>query len=294
MQVCFRLLSLLACLLLLGSTGCFRRWSMSEGEIRAHYAGRPTRPTFYTIENDSMRLHVASIGSDTLPPLLLIHGAPGAWYGYLQYCDDSLLQQRYHILAVDRPGYGKSRKGRRPVTSISQQAQFIAEALKLNRSGQPAVVLGRSFGAPIAARLAMLAPQRVHHLFMLAPPLDPEKEKFWWFSRWGRLGIVRLFLPRSLNTATDEKFSHIAELRRLEPLWPQLQTPATVMQGGQDWIVDPSNLDFAKRVLSGKPVEFIFLPKAGHLITNSHTSLVRELLLKTQPMSATLVAGSAQ
>jgi pimeloyl-ACP methyl ester carboxylesterase len=261
-------------------TSCFRRWNMNERQIRDHYANRTIKPTFYTIDNDSVHLHCASIGYDTLPPLLLVHGAPGAWYGYIRMLDDSLLQRNFHIISVDRPGYAKSRKGRRAITSIDQQANAIVKALRLNHSGKPALVLGRSFGAPIAARIAMLYPEKVQHLFMVAAPIDPEKEKFWWFSKWGHFPLIQLFLPRALNTATAEKYSHVSELKRLVPFWQSLQVPVTFMQGGKDWIVDPSNLDFARRNLAGKDAEFLFLPEAGHLITNSHAALVRELIMR--------------
>lgn len=252
---------------------------MTEKELQHHYANRLVKPVYHTIENDTMKLFCASLGSDILPPLLFIHGAPGSWYGYLPLLDDTLLQKRFHLISVDRPGYGKSRKRRRPVTSLNQQAGQIAEALKLNRSGQPAIVLGRSFGAPIAARLAMLYPNRVKHLLMVAAPLDPAKERFFWFSKWGRLAFVQLFLPRSLNTATAEKYTHIAELRQLQTCWSGLCMPVTVIQGGNDWLVDPANLDYARQVLADTQGNFVYLPEAGHLITNSHTYLVRDLLL---------------
>lgn len=256
---------------------------MTERQIRNHYAGKASRPTFYTIEDDSTRLFVASLGADTLPPLLLIHGAPGAWYGYLQNMDDTLLQRRFQILSVERPGYGKSRSKKLSVRfktrmSIDYQARSIAKALNLNHSRQPAVVLGRSFGAPIAVRLAALVPDKVGHLFLISPAIDPDKEKFWWFSKWGRFPLVQAFLPRSLNLATYEKYAHAAQLRGLLPYWAQLQVPVTVMQGAQDWIIDQGNLAFAKRMLRGKPARFQLLPDAGHLITNSHAPLVSNLL----------------
>ncbi|GAA4403747.1 alpha/beta fold hydrolase [Nibrella viscosa] len=253
---------------------------MTENDIREHYANRPVKPVYHTLENDTMKLFCASIGPDTLPPLLLIHGAPGAWYGYLRLLDDSLLQQRFHLISVDRPGYGYSRKGRKPLTGIDQQAHQIAHALSLNKSGRTAVVLGRSYGAPIAARLAMLYPDKVKHLLMVAPPIDPDREKFFWFSKWGKLPVVQLFLPGRLNTATAEKYAHPAELQQLQSCWSGLCLPVTVMQGGNDWLVDPANLDFAKQVLADTQTNFIFLPEAGHLITNSHPDLVRELILE--------------
>ena len=286
--------SLLILLLFTSLTGCFRRWRMNDRQIQEHFSSRAVKPTFFTIENDSLKLYVASIGSDTLPPLLLIHGAPGSWYGYLPMLDDSVLQSQFHILSVDRPGYGKSRKSRKAVTSLTKQAQWIAHALNLNHSGKPAIVLGRSYGAPVAARLAMLYPSRVKHLFMVSAPIDPEKEKFFWFSKWGKLPPVKLFLHRNMNLATAEKYSHIAELRQLQPLWPTLNVPVTLMQGGKDWLVDPENLDFAKKVLVGKPAEFIYLPEAGHMITKSHAELVRKMILRSAGYPATATEVSAK
>lgn len=254
---------------------------MTEKEIREYYAGKPVKPVFFTIENDSIRLFCATTGADTLPPLLLIHGAPGAWYGSRNMLDDSILQKKFHIIAVDRPGYNKSRfkNKKRAVTSIGIQAVAIREALRLNRSRKKGVILGSSFGAPIAARIAMLYPEHFYHAFLLAPAIDPEKEKFWWFHKYINGGPVYWFMPGFLKTATDEKFAHIRELRKLEPLWQQLNVPVTVIQGGMDKIVDPANFEFAKKHLAGKNAAFIYLPDDGHMIRNRQSTLLRKILL---------------
>ena len=259
---------------------------MTDREIRQHYTQREalgfhTKPTFHTIENDTAKLFVATTGADTLPPLLLIHGAPGAWYGYIQMVDDTALQHRFQILSVERPGYGHSRKrGQRSVREIDQQAGRIALALSLNRSGKPAIVMGRSYGAPVALRLATMMPQRIGHLVLISAAIDPDKEKFWWFSKFGRSPFIQWALPRPLNTATDEKYAHVTELKKLVPQWARLQTPVTVLQGGTDWIVDTTNFTFAKRMLAGKRAEFVFLPQSGHLITNSNPDLIRSLIVQ--------------
>ncbi len=156
---------------------------MTKREIRRHYAQREslgfhTKPTFHTIENDTATLFVATTGADTLPPLWLIHGAPGAWYGYSSLVDDTALQRRFEILSIERPGYGHSRKrGQRSVREIDQQAGRIAPALSLNHSDKPVIVMGRSFGAPIALRLATMQPERVGHLVLISSAIDPDREK---------------------------------------------------------------------------------------------------------------------
>ncbi|MEZ4902560.1 MAG: alpha/beta hydrolase [Spirosomataceae bacterium] len=259
---------------------CFRSWRKSDREIREHYANRSIKPTFYTIQNDSLKLFVATMGADTLPPLLLIHGAPGAWYGYLNMLDDSVLQKSFHIISIDRLGYHYSGlRKKRVVTSIETHAKAAGLALSLNHSHKKGVVLGRSYGAPIAGQLAILQPQHFDKLMMIAPAIDPEREKFWWFSKPARWWIIRMWLPRQLNVATFEKFAHAKELKKLQKQWIHLKVPATIVQGGQDWIVDPKNMDFARRELF-QEANFIYIPEASHFITSTHEGLLRELIIQ--------------
>jgi pimeloyl-ACP methyl ester carboxylesterase len=263
-------------------SGCFTRWVMSEGEVKTHYISRPVKPTFFTIKNDSVELFCATTGSDTLPPLLLIHGAPGGWFSNISLVDDPDLQARYHIIAVSRPGYHKSKfKNRlRPLTSIDLQSVAIHEALRLNRSFKKGVVFGTSYGAPIAARMAIQYPKEFYHLVMVAGALDPENEKFWWFHKYLRSLFVRLSLPRFINAATDEKFEHIRELQLLLPQWSKLQIPATVVQGTKDEIVPSINIEFARSHLKNKQAEFISISGAGHMIRQSHPHVIKDLLLR--------------
>lgn len=265
-------------------SGCFRRFVMTDRQVKKYYANKPVKPTFFTIQNDSVKLFCATTGADTLPPLLVIHGAPGAWYGSRILLDDSVLQQHFHIIAVDRLGYHKSRfRGKRKaVTSITTQAVAIHEALRLNRSRNTGVVMGSSYGAPIAAKMVLLYPHDFYHLVMLAAAIDPDQEKFWWWHPYINGGPPYWLFPRFIKSATDEKFSHVEELRKLAPEWGNISIPVTVVQGGADNIIYPGNLDFAKKVLRGKQAEFIFLPDAGHLIRLQAPSLVKSILLKAE------------
>ena len=260
---------------------------MSEKEIRQHYAGREVKPTYFIIKNDSVELFCATAGSDTLPPLLLIHGAPGAWYSGMGVLDDQDLQKKYHIIAVDRPGYHHSKfKGKRKaLTSIEKQAVVIHEAMRLNRSRKPGILYGTSYGAPIAAEMALKYPGEFEHLLMVGGAIDPANEKFWWFHKYTRGPIIRLLLPRFINTATDEKFAHIKELTRLLPHWKEINIPVTVLQGSNDHIVPIANFDFAKEQFKGKQAEFIMIPGAGHLVRRSHPQVIKEILMELHPAS---------
>ena len=269
--------------ILITFTGCFRRWVMTDKQIDAYYQDKTSRPSFFHVTNDSIDLYCASTGADTLPAVIMIHGAPGAWYGSRRLLEDTVLRQHFQIISVDRLGYNKSTfKGkRRPVPSISIQAEAIHQALSLNKSGKSAVVMGSSYGAPIAAKIALQHPADYHHLLMLAAAIDPEKEKFWWFHKYLNSGLLIHLLPRYIRAATAEKFAHAGELYQMLPEWKRLSIPVTVVQGGRDHIIEPANIEFARRQLRGKRAELVYLPNAGHLIRNSNPELIRSILLKS-------------
>ena len=261
-------------------SSCFRRFVQTEKQLKEYYKDK-TKPVYFTVQNDSVQLFCATAGADTLPPLLIIHGAPGAWYGSRNLLNDSLITRHFHVISVDRPGYNKSRfKGRKKaVTSISVQAVAIYEALRLNRSHKKGIVMGSSYGGPIAVKMAIDHPDAFYHVLLLAAAIDPDNEKFWWFNKYVHHGPLKWLLPRFFRTATNEKYSHVKELRKLVPLWSQLTVPVTAVQGDADNTVSPVNLDFARKMLAGKNAAFISLPGTGHLIRWQRADLVRQLLL---------------
>jgi pimeloyl-ACP methyl ester carboxylesterase len=83
-----------------------------------------------------------------------------------------------------------------------------------------------------------------------------------------------------MNTATDEKYAHVKELKILKNDWKNIQSDVTVMAGGKDWIVDTTNFSFAKKMLIGKNAKFIFIPESGHLISSSRPDLVKKEIFK--------------
>jgi pimeloyl-ACP methyl ester carboxylesterase len=264
------------------NSGCFRRWVMTDKQIAKYYASKPVKPVYFSVENDSVKMFCATTGSDTLPPLILIHGAPGAWYGSRIMLDDTILQNRFHIIAVDRLGYGKSRyhKKRKVVNDIDVQATAIGEVLRLNHSGKTGTIVGSSYGCAIGARLVLQRPGYFNHLVMLAPAIDPEQEKFWWFHEYLHSGLFIELMPHYIRNATAEKFGHIEQLEKMSGRWQELNLDITVMQGGTDYVIQPGNLLYAMEVLKNKNTSFVYLPDAGHLIRREYPDTVRHYLLK--------------
>jgi len=256
---------------------CFRNWILTEKEIKEHYQNIQQKPIYFTIENDSSKLHLASFGSPFAQPIIFIHGAPGSWDGYLNLLDDTLLQKDFHLISVDRPGYGKSQKNlKKKIYTLEEQAKSIILSLKINHSNKPAIIVGRSYGVPVAVKMAAMYPDKIAKCILLSPAIDPSTEKFWWFSGFGKIFLVRWFLPKRMNTATDEKYSHVTELKKLLPDWQKINSKVSVLMGGKDWVIDSSNFQFAKKMLKGKNARFIYIPDSGHLISKSRPDLVKQ------------------
>jgi len=264
-------------------TSCFvlNKYIYTDNELAQHYEQKKTKPCYKKIKFHNSSLHyVVMCKNDTLPLLILVHGAPGAWYGYMNLMDDTLLQQNYKLIAIDRLGYGKSNYGKAE-TSTQMQAMAIKEIIdQENSSGKKVVLLGRSYGAPIAALLSIHYPQQIEKLFMISPVIDPQHEKFYWFSSIGKWKPVQWFLPKMLNVATKEKYSHQREMKTMLPEWKKLYTPTYVITGANDQIADTCNYSFAKDHIQNCPSVFLKLQNTGHLVTYEQPELIRNLLLQ--------------
>lgn len=256
-------------------SACMQNFKFSDKAISQYYQNKDYLPSFAFSDTLNHKIHYAYSKDSSKPLLMLIHGAPGAWFGYKEFFKDSLLLKRYQIVAPDRAGYNKSYVGE--TSSIALQANLLRPLI--SRSERRVVVLGRSYGAPIAAKLAMDNPDLVDELILVAPACDPQKEKFWWFSKPVNSKLARFFLPNYANRASDEKFTHRRELEKILQDWGKIKCPVTILQGGKDWIIEPSNGAFVDSVLNA-PRRFIFLPENGHLITSERYELIRDILLE--------------
>lgn len=256
------------------------RFIYTDAELEEHYRDLTVKPNYKDCQFLQRQMHYAILSkSDTLPLLVMIHGAPGAWYGYMNLTDDSTLQKHFKIVAIDRLGYGKSGYGQEEL-SVQMQALAVKSIIdKENTQHKKVYLLGRSYGAPIAAWLAINYPQNVEKLMMVSPVIDPDKEKFYWFSDIGNSSLVQWALPDLLNVATKEKYSHQKEMKLMVSQWKKLYVPTYVITGDDDMVADTANYTFAKKNILNCPAVFMKLKHTGHLVTREQPEIVKQLLL---------------
>ena len=253
---------------------------MSDQKVTRYFAARAVKPTFSFVQTAHHRLHYARIqsGADTLPMVLFIHGSPGSWDAFIDFLADSSLYSRAQLIAVDRPGFGKSELGE-PEPSLSAQAAAIAPLLTLNHAVRKPILVGHSLGGPVVARIAMDFPDAVGGLVLVAPSIDPNEEKNEWYRHVGTVFPFRQWLPTEFDVSNQEILPLKHELQQMLPLWAAIRVPVTVIQGEDDPLVPPGNADFAKRVLVNAPVTVQMIPKMNHFIPWSRPDLIHDAIL---------------
>src|SRR5882757_136106 len=235
------LLLLIILVLILGRLVEFR---MDDAGLKTFFHAHKLEPhiSYYQAKGRSVRY--LEVGDQSKATVLFIHGAPSSlsyWNGYLS---DTSLLERASLYAVDRPGYGYSGLGD-PLPDIATQASILKLVLdSLHKAHHPIVVVGVSFGAPIASRLAMDYPELVDGLVLMAPPLGPGQERIFWFTYLVENPLIHWVVPRMLKSANQEKIHHKEELTKMLPLWSRIHVPVMYLQGQDDGLVFTSNADF--------------------------------------------------
>ena len=231
--------------------------------------------------SEDRSIHYVAAGKRGAPLIVLIHGTPGSWHAYAELMTDKLLLAKAYLVAVDRPGFGKSGNGR-IVTSLEQQAAFLQPVIDRESKDRKAILVGHSLGAPIAARMAMDYPNRVTGMVLVAPSLDPDLEKPRWYNSLAASALVTWAVPKELALANQEVMPLSAELTKMLPRWSQIQVPVIIVQGEQDELVSPANADFAERMLKNH-VTVIRVADQGHFILWNRPRLIRNQILALLP-----------
>jgi pimeloyl-ACP methyl ester carboxylesterase len=164
------------------------------------------------VDVDGVKLHYRVSGNQTQPAILVLHGAASN----LEEPHHALTETfaREHVIWLDRPGLGWSDRPGDGRWSPEREAKLITRFLDQLEIDTVAVI-GHSWGAAIAMRLAIDHPDRVTGLVLIAPALSAWIGKAAWFnavSFWPVFGpmLTRLIVPltgkRSLASGAINAF----------------------------------------------------------------------------------------
>jgi pimeloyl-ACP methyl ester carboxylesterase len=268
-------LFLVSALLAAVLSGCV---SLIPPDPHKAFVGREA-PRFHTYAVLGRKIFAAEVGPKDGPPVLFIHGSPGSWGVAASLMTDPLLVGRAHLIAIDRPGFGRSGAGRLE-TSLLRQAAMLKKVLDQAAPGRKVIVAGHSLGGPVAARLAMDAPSTVCGLVLVAGSIDPAEEKTTWYQKIARWPLVRAIVPKRFKLANDEIRPLKRELEKMLPLWRKIRIPVEIIQGDADALVPPENADFAARMLTRTSVRLTRVPNQGHEIPYERPDLIRDAIVR--------------
>ncbi|HEV2105502.1 MAG TPA: alpha/beta hydrolase, partial [Candidatus Eisenbacteria bacterium] len=110
-------------------------------------------------------LHVLRAGHG--PVVLFVHGANGCLHDFAGPLLADLARD-HTVLALDRPGHGWSPRPRGPL-DLAANARAVLAAARAFAGVEPVVLVGHSYGAAVAVRAALDAPQAVRGVVAVAP-----------------------------------------------------------------------------------------------------------------------------
>ncbi len=172
------------------------------------------------------------------------------------------LPQRFTMIVADRPGFALSEPAG-PVGSISDQAEALAPLLDA-APGQRVILVGQSYGAPIAALMAARHPDRVQALVLMSPFFGERGATAQRLTGLG--GLVAPVLPRDLKNSMAEVRGQAPQLPAARAALAGLTQPVIVLHGDADTFVPVAS---ARALAAGRgqaPTLMIETPGGDHFI----------------------------
>lgn len=252
---------------LTAATGLGLEPQLTEEELAALERGQLTQEGF--------TLSYLRAGDPEGRRVLFLHGSPGEsaeWGSFLKQVPEGL-----EYLAVDRPGFGDSGP-EDGLATLEAQAEALAPLLERRPAGR-ALLVGYSYGAPLAARLAADHPAEVAGLLLVGAALDPTLEEVHPLQLLATIAPIAQLLPRDLANANAELLGLQPELERLAEDLHRLALPVTLVHGSQDELVPPENLGFAEaRLARARPLTLVVVEEGDHFLPWTHHEVLERAL----------------
>jgi pimeloyl-ACP methyl ester carboxylesterase len=163
------------------------------------------------------------------------------------------------MVVADRPGFAQSEPAR-AVTDIAAQAAAL-EPLLDGPAEQKVVVIGQSYGGPIATVLAAKRPDKVKALVLMSAFYGERGPAI---RRLDALGsMLRPALPRDMQNALAEVKGQAPQLPAVREALKQIAAPIVVLHGSRDDFIVPAA---AQRLAEEAGATYIVAPGGDHFL----------------------------
>lgn len=259
------------------SSGCMNPMGSLKPEIEKFKKENPKNFGFVDVEN--RKVHFVWSGDKSKRPLVFVHGSPGSWEGWSKYLNDEILKKEFHIIAIDRPGYGPKDKGKTE-RSLKNQSMAVQAVLKENLSQKSAILVGHSFGGPVIAELALTDGNNIGGVVFIASSVDPKLEETKWIQYPATWWPIRSILPKVVRVCNEEIMSLKGELEMQTERWPNLKSKVVIIQGKDDTLVPAGNTTYlVGKIKPELIISNVMIEKMGHFVIWQKPELIIEIIL---------------
>lgn len=223
-------------------------------------------------------------------PTLLIHGAGGA---HLDMPAPLRKNAALQPIAPDLSGHGRSAgAGQRSISEYALDVLAVADALGVAAFN----ALGHSMGGAIALSLALIAPERVQRLILIATapviPVNPQiiagfqtdpaataqRIAAWMWPKGTADEVIAQSAQRMTQTRPSVILNDYTACDRFDvrDRLSEITTPTLIVHGGQDRMIRASE---AEQLAASLPHSTLkLLPQAGHMVHMEHADEVSALI----------------
>lgn len=225
---------------------------------------------------DYVEINTPTASSQPKQLIIFVHGTPGSYTAFRNYLNDPVMQEKFHMISVTRPGWRNDEDAKVP--SLDDQAAALRPLLDMDRSGKGALLMGHSYGGPVIARTAMNYSELIAGLIFVATTGDPQLSAPRWYNRFAVV-LPRFVLGASLKGANAEILPLRPQLEAMVPRWQDLTMPVLIVQGDKDRLVHPGNALFMQRMLINSEVRYLHREGLGHFVLWEEAPLIRDNLI---------------
>jgi len=285
--------------------------------------GQCERPKEAYVDVDNTKMRYVDAGAG--PVVVMIHGNAGTvddwdFNSMGQLCHD------HRLIAIDRPGHGKSDRPDGKAATLHYQAKLVHDTLAQLGVTRP-VLVGHSWGGSLALAYAVDYPNELSAIVLLAPAAYPDKGGDQFMRAIlktpvigdatltvGRLLFGKSILKKELNKAfypdsvpedylkyassswlhhkqvratLEDEWSLNKDLERTSKRYPEIRVPVVIVTGDQDKVVSAKDNAYRLKTSIAQS-QLIELKNTGHQVPQTHPESIYNAVSLTSKTSARL------
>jgi pimeloyl-ACP methyl ester carboxylesterase len=238
------------------------------------------------------------------PTVLLVHGASASNRELRSALEAPLVAAGFHVIAMDRPGFGGSPPFRPGGDRLDGHARAVAALIEALGLEKP-IVVGHSYGGAVALRLALDRPGLAGGYLLLGPATHGDVGPVAWYNHlgaapgvgwvfahavvpvagpivagpgldgvfapapapgghYGATGVGLVFRPSTFEANSHDLHQVNAELRAQQDRYGEIADPVAIVAGEEDCTVLTAR--HSERTAAAIPgARLTLLPGVGHM-----------------------------